>query len=215
MHLIAMLTMLIDHIGYIFFPDEQALRAIGRLSFPIYCYALVQGHVHTTNRFKYLLRLSVIAALSQIPYILALNPFGFNVVASLLAAALVLAVWDYPYKDLPRRLLAGIPATAAACALLEFLPFSYGAYGLLLVLTFRFAKSSQLVGLQFALNLAYMAYTEITIQFLSLIPAIAIVTGPSIWTRMEKMTFPRWIWRAFYTTHLADLAILKVLLLPS
>ena len=34
--LIACVTMLIDHIGAVFFPHLQWLRIIGRLSFPLY-----------------------------------------------------------------------------------------------------------------------------------------------------------------------------------
>lgn len=76
MQLIAMLTMLIDHIGYIFFPQDLEWRYIGRIAFPIYCYALVQGHLHTSSKLRYLLRLLAIAVIAQIPYNLALDPEG-------------------------------------------------------------------------------------------------------------------------------------------
>ena len=35
---IACLSMLIDHIGSVFFPEVRVLRWIGRLAFPIFCY---------------------------------------------------------------------------------------------------------------------------------------------------------------------------------
>ena len=43
MKLLAMITMLIDHIGYMFFPDYRIFRTIGRLAFPIFAYQLSVG----------------------------------------------------------------------------------------------------------------------------------------------------------------------------
>lgn len=39
--LIAIVSMLIDHIGSVFFPEVRVLRWIGRLAFPIFCYCRV------------------------------------------------------------------------------------------------------------------------------------------------------------------------------
>ena len=71
--LIACITMLIDHIGAIFFPSLKILRMIGRLSFPIYCFLLVEGAAHTKNAGKYALRLLICAIISELPYDLAFD----------------------------------------------------------------------------------------------------------------------------------------------
>ena len=41
--IIAMVTMLIDHIGMILFPNIAILRIIGRLAFPIFAYFVAEG----------------------------------------------------------------------------------------------------------------------------------------------------------------------------
>ena len=69
--MIALVTMLIDHIGAIFYPDMIALRVIGRIAFPIYCFLLVQGFLHTSNLKKYMVRMGVFALLSEVPFDLA------------------------------------------------------------------------------------------------------------------------------------------------
>ena len=57
--IIAITSMLIDHIGSVLLPDYNILRIIGRLSFPIFAFLVVEGYFHTRDVKKYLQRLFV------------------------------------------------------------------------------------------------------------------------------------------------------------
>ncbi len=48
------------------------MRMIGRISFPIYCFFIVEGLFHTGNRKKYLFRMLLLAIISEIPFDFAL-----------------------------------------------------------------------------------------------------------------------------------------------
>ena len=48
--IIAMISMLIDHIGLQMFPDLLIFRIIGRLAFPIFAYMIAEGCFYTKNK---------------------------------------------------------------------------------------------------------------------------------------------------------------------
>ena len=53
--LVAALTMLIDHVGMLLFPQVLLLRIIGRLAFPIYAFMIAEGCRYTKNKLRYFL----------------------------------------------------------------------------------------------------------------------------------------------------------------
>ncbi len=69
--IIAMITMVIDHIGYFFyymFDDNtyNIFRSIGRLSMPLFVFLIYQGYKHTKNLKKYIYRLIELAIFTQV-----------------------------------------------------------------------------------------------------------------------------------------------------
>ena len=75
--LVAAFTMLLDHIAEVFgmagwwFFDGEMLRNIGRIAFPLFAFAVVNGWYHTKDKCKYFSKIALFAAISQIPYSLA------------------------------------------------------------------------------------------------------------------------------------------------
>jgi len=75
---IALITMTIDHIGAVSYPENSVLRMIGRLSFPLFSYLLVLGLESTRNVKRYFARLLIFAFASQVPFYLAFGREPFE-----------------------------------------------------------------------------------------------------------------------------------------
>ena len=66
--MIAITTMLIDHVGAVLLPQYPILRIIGRIAFPIFCFLLVEGFMHTHDVIRYMTRIGLFALISEIPF---------------------------------------------------------------------------------------------------------------------------------------------------
>ena len=71
--IIALITMIIDHIGLVFFPEMVIFRIIGRMAFPIFAFFIAEGWYYTKNKKKYVLLLFVFMIISWVPFCLGLG----------------------------------------------------------------------------------------------------------------------------------------------
>ena len=82
--LIAITSMLADHTGIVFFPNNPMWRIAGRIAFPLFAYQLGVGYEHTSDKKKYTLRLLLFALISQLPYYLVRGQWVPNIFFALL-----------------------------------------------------------------------------------------------------------------------------------
>lgn len=118
--MIAVVTMAIDHAASFLLRHQQTfieplityhnhalnwyflMRCIGRLSFPIFAFLLVEGFIHTSNRRRYGWSLLICALVSEIPWALIHHGFrlvGHNVMFTLLWGFLGLCVVERYRSD--------------------------------------------------------------------------------------------------------------------
>ncbi len=111
--LIAIITMLIDHSawflylkGLIGYELYMLMRSIGRLAFPVFCYLLVNGFAKSRDRLRYLSRLILFAAISQIPYSVVFTQSNYYLYPGSSAASLSFAIEPLPLLVLTLGLCA-------------------------------------------------------------------------------------------------------------
>lgn len=153
---IAVASMFIDHFTAVLVEGSWAaglravsynqyllLRGIGRLAFPIYCFLLAEGLLHTRGVKKYLLRLGGFAFLSELPFDLAFRRTFFtlsyqNVFFTLFFGLLALAQWQWltQRKDFQApwwRQALGLLFIAALAWIAELCHTDYGWQGVAVI----------------------------------------------------------------------------------
>ena len=112
------------------------MRFIGRLAFPIYCFLLVEGFIHTRDRKKYGLRLLIFAVISEIPWNLAhahkLLYSSQNVFFTLLLGYCGMWVYEYFREDRIKQ-FAGVFALLLVSLFLEA-DYGMSGYGFILMM---------------------------------------------------------------------------------
>lgn len=192
---LAMFTMLIDHIGYLFFPYQMWLRIIGRLSFPIFAFLIARGYRYTSDKRKYAIRLFIFGLISQIPYYFFV-PGKMNIMFTLFIGLMIIEVFESKLKPLSFVLLL----------FGHFLPVSYGVYGLAMILIFHMtygAPDKTMLG-YFALSAVYYMSSGNEIQALSVFALLPILLDP-----VTKIKVPRMVGYWFYPGHIAVLLLIQ------
>ena len=148
LHIIAMVCMLCDHLWGTIVPGNDWLTCIGRISFPIFAFMIVEGYFHTKNLKKYVQRLLVFAILSEIPFNLAMGsrifyPIHQNVLWSFLIS-IGLIHWNENAKaseKIWKRLIVAVITVVLGylAGLLTMVDFYHA--GILTVLVFYFTKN--------------------------------------------------------------------------
>ena len=112
--IIAAISMLIDHIGCIFFPDIEILRIIGRISFPLFAFMIAQGCFYTRNKLKYFFMVFGLAIVCQIAYFVTAQGSLFGVLFTFSIAIVLiysLQYLKYNFKTKTSKLKKGLSVT--------------------------------------------------------------------------------------------------------
>ena len=119
------------------------MRMIGRVAFPIFCFLLVEGFLHTHDVKKYAMRLGLFALLSEIPFDLAFSSkileFNYqNVFFTLFIGLLTMiayrAVEEKEEWNQALKVILYILIVAAGMALAYFLKTDYAEKGVFCIM---------------------------------------------------------------------------------
>ncbi len=153
----ACLCMLCDHIGWCMqyyrvgdFGSAEILRIIGRLAFPLFAFFIAEGYRRTHNAVLYILRMLIMAFLTEIPFDLCFGKsVSFynhtNVLFTFSFALIALCFVDMAIhaKRKELRILALVPIVVS-CYLSYKSGTDYSYYGVLLIFAFYFVPTKGL-----------------------------------------------------------------------
>ena len=212
--ILAIITMTIDHIGAIMYPNIDIFRIIGRISFPIFAFLLVEGFNHTSNKLKYFLRLLLFAVITQPIYDYAFNNRELNILFTFSLSFLLLSSLEF-IKKIINKYNKGIEnylykTVFYSLTYILFVLFSiilnvdYQALGISLVFIFYLVPNLYLSFLLYLLAVIFLATN--TIQFYSLLSFLFIYMYNG-----EKGKNIKYFFYLYYPLHLLILKMLQIL----
>lgn len=217
---IAMVSMLVDHGATAFEADMGEyfywLHAFGRLAFPLFCFLLVEGSLHTSNMKEYLGAIGVFAVISEVPFDMVMSGqlhsiWSCNVMWTLGLGLLAIFIWQ--------TLVEGnVPAKATSTVVIDWLIAALSIAGIL-ILAYVIRTDYGAIGVALILAL-YIFRNQLIIRDLSAaallvslgrievfaIPAIALFHTYN----GERGRQPKWLFYVFYPAHLLILGIIRM-----
>ncbi|RKM61467.1 hypothetical protein D6855_06125 [Butyrivibrio sp. CB08] len=251
--LIACITMFIDHatagimlpvVNAGLYPDSipfdtlniiyKILRGIGRNSFPIFCFLLVEGFVHTKSRLRYALSLLIFGFISE-PFfdvcfyakedVFNINIFSVieqnrdllskkcNVYFTLLIGLLVIwgveKVMDLVKKHSGNILISyalAIVVAGAGIYVAEIMKTDYHGYGVFLIFVFYILRNFSPANLIGA----YLSIISLGTEYLAL-PSFGILYFYNQ-KRGRSLGRLKYLFYAFYPVHIAFIILLRCLI---
>jgi hypothetical protein len=208
---IAILTMTVDHVGAVLYPELEFLRWIGRLSFPLFAYLLMLGLESTRNVRNYFVRLFVFALISQVPFFLAIDKAPFDMFNIFFTLSFGLMFVDFFRKG---------QATAVVPLLISLImPIDYGVYGIAVIGCMYFLIENPKLGviLLVLLNMLFLLPPSSQILSLAAIPLILLHKNGFISVKRinndKDFRIPLWrkyFFYGYYPLHLGLLYMIKM-----
>ena len=226
--IIACVSMLIDHIGYILLPEVAFLRYIGRLAMPIFAFFIGEGCLYTRDRKKYFTRIFTLGVVCQLFYVgeylftKSSNPFYLNILFTFSASVVLCSAFinslDEKGKGKTGRASFGLGALLAGIWALCYLgengiiplEFDYGFGGIVLPVFAAVSKDRKKKLLSFGLGLTLVIllknYSDsmwTLCALLSIIP-LCFYNGKSGEKNLQKAFY------LFYPLHLGVLYLISL-----
>lgn len=251
--IIAVIIMVIDHVGagllYYAIKSKvyhsnisynhmviiyRVLRDIGRTAFPIFCFLIVEGFIHTHSRLRYALSLLLFGFISELPFdtmYFAKNSFSLDIVKALevnkdsvLGHSNVfftlflglMAIWGFEalhklldIKAIPeaiRYILSLVPGMI--CGLIAYVIKSdYSYRGVAIIMFFYLFRSMPLLGMLFS----YIVLCTVSESEILSLPGFLLIAMYNN-KQGRKLGRFKYLFYAFYPVHIFLIYLIRCLL---
>ncbi|MEG1140441.1 MAG: TraX family protein [Lachnospiraceae bacterium] len=231
--IIAIISMVIDHFGFLVlkngimlnapysaFSDAQfknlstlveACHIIGRIAFPLFCFLLVEGFLHTHNMKKYVFQLAIFAIISEPIYDIANSGKLFSVTQQNVLFTLLLGVVTLILiKKCKENIPSTIVITAISCLLSYILKLDGWYYGILLMVVIYIFHDKNMIKYILAALIMFLCGLDFSIKAVLdpyLIAGVVSLAIASFYNG-ERGIKLKYFFYAFYPLHLLFLYIL-------
>ncbi len=191
--IIALIAMTLDHVGYMFFPEQIVFRILGRLAFPVFAYMIAEGCIYTKNMKKYFGMTVAVALLCQLAYFVTMGSLYMCVMVTFSLSILLIGIIKKAQQACSKKAAvlwwcvfgAAMTVTFFLCSILPNLPtgtdyyIDYGLIGVMLpVIVYVYnGKAAKIIATALMLVLLGMYIGDVQWFGLLAVPLIAIYNG--------------------------------------
>ena len=220
--LIAAFTMLIDHVGavivagYFSYVEDvtnlsriyDTFRIVGRIAFPLFCFFVAEGFLHTKDRLKYIIRVLIFAFISEPAFDLAFSGKVFDVSHQNVMLTIALALIGLYFYDIIEKKLQGsiyklvsvVPIIASAF-LAHILRTDYSHAGVVAIAVMYLFINNKILG--FFAGTAILAFAFGGIEVFSVFALI-----PVLFYNGKRGLNIKYFFYLFYPLHLIAIRII-------
>ena len=203
--IMALITMFIDHIGELLFPDIIIFRIIGRISFPIFAYLIAEGCIYTRNKWKYLCNISITCVIYEIIYFLINQKFKLCVLFGFSLFILFTIILEWTRKNWDKRFVVISLYSIFSITFLSFPFCDYAIFTFLLPLAAYLIKNEKIKILVYSLILLLLSFLYSSIQFYAIIAIIPLM----LYSGKKGSLNLKYFFYTFYPLHYLILGIVK------
>ena len=224
--IIAMVSMMLDHIGLLFFPGVVLFRALGRIAFPVFAYMIGEGCRYTKNRAKYLGMIAGMGVVFQLVYLVAMQSLYQGILITFSLAIIVIFAIDGIRKSKKMWIkLAAVGTLLFVAAFVFVLPalltgtdfeIDYGIWGILIpVLVYFMPNQKWRTGSVSGLLLIRAIYYTVIPSPLGLVQWFSLLTIPLffLYNGERGRAKMKYVFYIFYPAHLVILYGIAILIM--
>ncbi len=127
--MIALVSMVFDHVGLLLLDDYIPFRVIGRIAFPVFAYLIAEGCRYTRNRARHFLEIFLLGVICQIGYFIARHDNYMCVLLTFSMSVIIIYSIQCGRRE---KKMAWMPAAAilAAALVCYGIPACYPQWGI-------------------------------------------------------------------------------------
>lgn len=215
--IIAAITMFIDHVGMILFPQEKIFRMIGRIAFPIFAFFIAEGCRYTRNKKKYLGLILCLGSIFQAVFTLATKQTMLNIFLTFSLSIILVYFLQWFKKELQTEKLWGKAVSGSSFFIVLILVYlftnkftvDYGFFGVMIPVLVSVFDGLWGRKIAFAISivlLAFSMHTPTQSFCLLAVPILFLYMGKKGTIKMKYFFY------IFYPLHLCILFLLDMIL---
>lgn len=207
--LIAMITMFVDHLGYICFPEQDIFRCVGRIAFPIYAFLIAEGYCYTKDIKKYRRRLLFSGLTYSVLYYLLFQNIYISVLLTFYVSILIIMLYEKIKNQKDEKKIIGITVIAMITVITMLLKFDYAPIGTIIPLCLCLSKNNKYRIIIYAGLLALLATVNgWAIQYFGLLALIPLALYNGKKGKLNLKT----IFYIFYPLHIIIIKLLSLII---